>query len=1084
MSPKWILSRREFLKILGLSALAARFLHLRAAIAKHVPFASFLQPSPPALVANWPLILCGPMLRRVEEQSVSVFVALASPRDVTLTLYDGNDTSGREIGKQTTSTMAFGKYLHAVVVTLSLTNEKLVGGKLYGYNLTFKGTNRPEDVASWGNAADLSPPLTGNSMNLGYETGKLPAFAYCPTDINQLKVIHASCRKPHGERDDLLPTLDDYIKARYLLPYERPHQLFLTGDQIYADDVNDLMLSMLTPFGDMLLGLDSPEQLRVSGSDQPASALLPGERAQIINNEALFSTREGKSHLMSLGEFFAMYLFVWSEHVWPSKLPDFATVYPNIEKLKDIAASRDYYLRRLKFFEPVTSQIVGFRKRIGEVRRALANVPTYMIFDDHEVSDDWNLHSKNFINFRSNPLGERILINALSAYTVFQAWGNNPAYFQTGQPGKRLLDLISSRSLNHSTLPDGTIIYDELKRLLIPNLDEGYSIQWDYVIEAPSHRAIVLDTRTRRDFVKKTQESIDPPNLMSVDEIQRQIPQLPLSTKFLVTLLISPPPVFGLPLMERFVQQKLAPETADRETWAVEGRPEIFEELLKQLAPLERVVILSGDVHYAFSIEVKYQNRRTTPQKTSAFVQLVASSLKNEDTKTRDVLSKGKWLTPLSRAFPFISAILKAIYGSGIVAPDTDEPLAVKQVLAGRQEGNKIAVRHIKLQNLDREEWQWSYISEFCVDTRTAVIRNAAPVSDPVSKNVQVAQTHPAPVSDPVSKNVQVAQTHRRSAIGNQMRAIVGHNNLGVVMFNYDSLSQNCNVVHKIYFSNEEEQVPASYTRHIASLNLSQSYKSKPLPDLSAWADLISFIPHRDAQKYFRGLFGNLVNWYFHRIDRAIDDEINLDYYPILITKLPEYLPDGRISPDIQAVFDYWRHHFTEYLDEKSATFMPYKDKAGTVNETSHWTSSNPLGTVCRFDIPLLLGVSEGASVVMTSHQSALWIFSTVRTPEDEDHPVSGNRAFGYNILPNNQYILFTMGADRVTSFKYTANTKAVFEGAEKLWLSLQQKLVADLIKRNKGEAEILFDQTFSQRFQWDQIARRYFNANPEEWLP
>jgi hypothetical protein len=45
----------------------------------------------PKPVADWPLHLCGPMLRRVTPESVSVFVALRHPRKVRLSaLRPGN----------------------------------------------------------------------------------------------------------------------------------------------------------------------------------------------------------------------------------------------------------------------------------------------------------------------------------------------------------------------------------------------------------------------------------------------------------------------------------------------------------------------------------------------------------------------------------------------------------------------------------------------------------------------------------------------------------------------------------------------------------------------------------------------------------------------------------------------------------------------------------------------------------------------------------------------------------------------------------------------------------------------------------
>jgi hypothetical protein len=31
----------------------------------------------------------------------------------------------------------------------------------------------------------------------------------------------------------------------------------------------------------------------------------------------------------------------------------------------------------------------GFRREVAKVRRVMANVPTYMICDDHDVTDDW-----------------------------------------------------------------------------------------------------------------------------------------------------------------------------------------------------------------------------------------------------------------------------------------------------------------------------------------------------------------------------------------------------------------------------------------------------------------------------------------------------------------------------------------------------------------------------------------------------------------------------------------------------------------------------------------------------------------------
>ena len=68
-----------------------------------------------------PLILCGPILRRVELHSVSVFVALKVSCEVTLSIYKGNTKSAANLKFEgTRETVSLGKYLHVCVVTAKL----------------------------------------------------------------------------------------------------------------------------------------------------------------------------------------------------------------------------------------------------------------------------------------------------------------------------------------------------------------------------------------------------------------------------------------------------------------------------------------------------------------------------------------------------------------------------------------------------------------------------------------------------------------------------------------------------------------------------------------------------------------------------------------------------------------------------------------------------------------------------------------------------------------------------------------------------------------------------------------------------
>ncbi len=62
-----------------------------------------------------------------------------------------------------------------------------------------------------------------------------------------------SCRDP-----DALAYVDDYIHDHVQDPRTRPHQLILGGDQVYADDVDTLMMIGLIGLAGEIIGLVNP----------------------------------------------------------------------------------------------------------------------------------------------------------------------------------------------------------------------------------------------------------------------------------------------------------------------------------------------------------------------------------------------------------------------------------------------------------------------------------------------------------------------------------------------------------------------------------------------------------------------------------------------------------------------------------------------------------------------------------------------------------------------------------------------------------------------------------------------------------
>lgn len=116
---------------------------------------------------------------------------------------------------------------------------------------------------------------------------------------------------------DALAWLDRVIERHHGEPRERPHQLYLTGDQIYADHVAVAVLPTLTALGNELLGFT--EKVPARGDDWPVDQkhLPTGWRTPVIDGEARFTGMSNDSHLVSLGEFCAMHLLAWSPDVWP-----------------------------------------------------------------------------------------------------------------------------------------------------------------------------------------------------------------------------------------------------------------------------------------------------------------------------------------------------------------------------------------------------------------------------------------------------------------------------------------------------------------------------------------------------------------------------------------------------------------------------------------------------------------------------------------------------------------------------------------------------------------------------------------------
>jgi hypothetical protein len=637
-----------------------------------------------------PLILAGPILRKVTSSTVSVWLALSQKAQVTLTVYAIPSTVGAVVAQGQRSTVSVGKNLHIVCVTAQLAAGQtgLTGGNVYAYDLSFDTS---------GGTVQL-PAAIGPSGAAAYLYGNLPmpTFALPPDDLTSVRLIIGSCRKPHAEGPDALATLDDLISASVTSAEDRPHQLLLTGDQIYADEVSDVLLLMLTDAASVLV--DPAEPLPgPNGSPFLANTAPPTTRTNLIKNEAKLTSDDTRSHLMSFGEFVAMYLFVWSDVLWPTTLPD-AT---DLAAIPSIKAKPEWSFPLVTLAGEIltkTARLDVFRKALLKVRRALANVPTAMILDDHEITDDFNMLPIFCTGVYGSGLGSSIIRNGLAAYAVCQHWGNAPEQFEPNSAlspadpaGVRLLSQFNAKpygqftsdpdlsvvlgvhapaQLQAGTTSDGyqgrtstfAVFHDAGTRAQTPEgrwLDSK-SLLYHYTVEAKAFQVIVTDSRTWRAFPRGGTYS--PPDLIAKSQVQFQIGQTPKldNRQLLVVVTTNMPPTppirQGARDLPTLVLLPKGPHAAlwyedFYDSWGIEriDCARVLAEISRKFAldgnnaHSGSVVLLSGDVHASMASRIAYSatvqqvdDAAGAPSKAElSIAQLIGSALHNQSDDTK-----------------------------------------------------------------------------------------------------------------------------------------------------------------------------------------------------------------------------------------------------------------------------------------------------------------------------------------------------------------------------------------------------------------------------------------------------------------
>lgn len=525
-----------------------------------------------------PKFLAGPIVRRCNVNEIAIWLVSSSPVDLSLLIEDYSEEVTATVHQLQVGERCFIYLLHSRFHQ-ALRQEEL------GYKIVADGSSIDFDIKQ-------------QRDEQGYTRVKIP---------NQLsKIAQGSCRKPHSEVEDALPLLN------HLEWSERPELLILSGDQIYADDVSGAMLdsihqliAQLGLYNESLPGVniqDSHSLYQTASELYGRDSLLPQtEQSQSLldffasGKKPIFTSHSSQNHLITRAEFIAMYLLVWSDVPW-----NLVSLEPTHNSLSEKYKPR--YIEERK-------QLELFRQSLPEVRALLSNTSTLMIFDDHDISDDWNLNRQWEENAYGHDFSRRIISNGLYGYFICQGWGNDPASFEDSLLKNVVEFLETTGDRGH---------FDALETTLLqwPS--------WHYTLDT-TPPIFVMDTRTQRWRSEKNAQN--PSGLLDWEALST-LQDYSLNHRRVIW--VSAAPVFGVKLIET-IQRVFTwfgkSLMVDAENWmAHRGAASTLLNIFGHRNTPDEFIILSGDVHYSFVFDATLKKRRGDYKIT----QFTASGFKNQ----------------------------------------------------------------------------------------------------------------------------------------------------------------------------------------------------------------------------------------------------------------------------------------------------------------------------------------------------------------------------------------------------------------------------------------------------------------------
>jgi hypothetical protein len=279
------------------------------------------------------------------------------------------------------------------------------------------------------------------------------------------------------------------------------------------------------------------------------------------------------------------------------------------------------------------------------IRWLLSTVPSAMIFDDHEVDDDWNISESWVEEARERPWWNEQIIGGYSSYLVYQHLGN-----------------LSPRELERDDLFQKIKAADDAGPLLYEFAYETHrepaGRRWSFHRDFGNTRLVMMDSRGGRVLERGRRSMMDADQWDWIEEhATGGFDHLLLGTSLPVFLA---PGIHHLQAWNEAVCSGVWGEKAaawaenvrrsqDLDHWSSFHESFVgLTNLLESIGAGERgsppssIIILSGDVHHGYLAEATFRNGRV---KTPIY-QAVCSPLRNSLPEQRSRLQSAGWKKP------------------------------------------------------------------------------------------------------------------------------------------------------------------------------------------------------------------------------------------------------------------------------------------------------------------------------------------------------------------------------------------------------------------------------------------------------